>query len=339
MKYHPTQPDALHLSGISHHYIGGRALSNLVDKNTVSPNLLLRYWKNSETAESLVRKAIAMKPNDTNFYNTLGEILRANYNNKPKEKRNASRIQEAINIYSRGVDILLPGFLDQIKFNPRRDLLLYERFEKDTLKEVQFDPRVAKRVNDLVHNFAMCLTQSGDNYLDYSILVHERLIMLEPNDSALQFNLALNIRRKKQDIENDRAYTIFEYIVKNNPNSIEAKMQLAITRQLQSRLGDAIAIYNDIVKTRNDGKNVVNMDEDVLSNMDDVIRQTILVNLGAAHQESGNFDKAIYLYKRNLQELPNDPRAWNNLGSSLWQIGDAKGSVDAYLKAIAIRTT
>ena len=71
-------------------------------------------------------------------------------------------------------------------------------------------------------------------------------------------------------------------------------MQLAITRQLQSRLGDAIAIYNDIVKTRNDGRDVVNMDEDVLSNMDDVIRQTILVNLGAAHQESGNFDKAIY---------------------------------------------
>ena len=118
---------------------------------------------------------------------------------------------------------------------------------------------MAKRVNDLVHNFAMCLTHSEDKYLDYTILVHERLIMLDPNDSALQFNLALNIRRKKQDIENDRAYTIFEYIVKNNPNSIEAKMQLAITRQLQSRLGDAIAIYNDIVKTRNYGKNVVNI--------------------------------------------------------------------------------
>ena len=36
LKYHPTQPDALHLSGISHHYIGGRALSNLEDKNAVS---------------------------------------------------------------------------------------------------------------------------------------------------------------------------------------------------------------------------------------------------------------------------------------------------------------
>ena len=58
LKYHPTQPDALHLSGISHHYIGGRALNNLEDKNAVSQNLLLRYWKNSETAESLVRKAM-----------------------------------------------------------------------------------------------------------------------------------------------------------------------------------------------------------------------------------------------------------------------------------------
>ena len=86
------------------------------DKNAVSQNLLLRYWKNSETAESLVRKAIAMKPSDTNFYNTLGEILRTNYNNEPKEKRNATRLQEAINIYSRGIKLLFPGFLEQIEF-------------------------------------------------------------------------------------------------------------------------------------------------------------------------------------------------------------------------------
>ena len=59
---------------------------------------------------------------------------------------------------------------------------------------------MAKRVNDLAHNFAACLTQSEDKYLDYTILVHERLIMLDPNDSALQFNLALNIRRKNKTL-------------------------------------------------------------------------------------------------------------------------------------------
>ena len=76
-----------------------------------------------------------MKPSDTNFYNTLGEILRTNYNNEPKEKRNATRLQEAINIYSRGIKLLFPGFLEQIELSPKRDLLLYERFEKDTLKK------------------------------------------------------------------------------------------------------------------------------------------------------------------------------------------------------------
>ena len=60
-----------------------------------------------------------MKPNDTNFYNTLGEILRANYNNKPKEAECVS-FQEAISIYSRGIKLLFPGFLDQIELSQER---------------------------------------------------------------------------------------------------------------------------------------------------------------------------------------------------------------------------
>ncbi len=340
----PNHPDALHLCGIAHHYIGGRKIDDLQHRiSSISPDLLSTYQRNEKQAEKLVRQAIQVKPHDSNFYNTLGEIIRLNHNNninKPNQnKYMKSRLKEAVKVYRDGIDVLIPGFLDMIKNNPVRDFKIYQFFHTaDGNGSGGSDKNnESPGLTDLVKNYGLCLMQLGDEHVDYTIIYYENLLKLSPNYLNYQFNLAMNLRRKNNNEDYVRAQNIFKYIVKKHPELAEAKMQLAITFQLQGRIGDAINVYNEIIKARNHhNSEIVEMDEVFVQSLTNEIRQTVMVNLGAAHQESGHFKKAIYLYRRNLEELPSDARAWNNLGSSLWQIGDAKGSVDAYMKAIDI---
>ena len=346
LQRYPNHPDALHLSGIAHHYIGGRKINHLAGSvSGISPNLLQTYKKNEKIAEQLVRQAILVKPSDSNFYNTLGEIIRLssiNMQHVNYKDSQLGRLEESLSVYRNGIDVLMPGFLKKLTSNPVRELQIYDMFNLNNNNNDNMPEGAANTpaLSDLMKNYGLALMQTED--IDYTVIYYENLVKLNPKNVDYQFNLAMNLRRKKNDVEYARAYNVFNYIVEKHPNIISAKMQLAITCQMQGRIGDAINIYNEIIKVKgndhgNDG--TVKMDESFVQSLDDVTRQTIMVNLGAAHQESGHFHKAIYLYQRNLKELPNDARAWNNLGSSLWQIGDAQKSVDAYMKAIDIDPT
>jgi tetratricopeptide (TPR) repeat protein len=51
-------------------------------------------------------------------------------------------------------------------------------------------------------------------------------------------------------------------------------------------------------------------------------------------QGSGRFTEAVALYKRVLEKQPHDSRALNNLGASLWQLGDSSGAHDAYTRSM-----
>ena len=98
--------------------------------------------------------------------------------------------------------------------------------------------------------------------------------------------------------------------------------------QLAGKISSARTIYEEIVaETEGDegaarwrAKNI----------------KLLYLNLGAALQESGIFDRAIEYYKRIIEMDPTDDRAWNNYGASVWQLGMAEEAMKAFARAIEL---
>ena len=65
-------------------------------------------------------------------------------------------------------------------------------------------------------NYGLALMQTED--IDYTVIYYENLVKLNPKNVDHQFNLAMNLRRKKNDVEYARAYNVFNYIVEKHPN-------------------------------------------------------------------------------------------------------------------------
>lgn len=59
-------------------------------------------------------------------------------------------------------------------------------------------------------------------------------------------------------------------------------------------------------------------------------------NLGLAYTDSGDFAKAVQVYKKAVKINPKHGLSWNNLGSALEQQGDKRGALKAYEKAVAL---
>ena len=146
----------------------------------------------------------------------------------------------------------------------------------------------------------------------------QRVLSIEPHHPAAAHNLGLAFRNMR-DFEN--SIRVLQSLRERKPDDSDAVFHLAISLQMSGKLHEAGLLY----------KNILNAP----SSLEDPDRlSAIQVNLGAIHQESGNFLAAIDLYNQVLEKKPNDSRALNNLGSSLWQLGYAERSVAAYRRAI-----
>ena len=215
--------------------------------------------------------------------------------------------------YQSGIDVHAPGW----RLQPPED---------DAKLDVEIHRKLGRILRDISSNYAIALMNVKRD--DEAFFILEKVMILceamKHDCRIARFNIGL-LQRKTSKYKNglDMALQTYENLNKEFPDDYIYRLHIYITFQMMSRLVEAINGYEAILKDAEAGKVVSN---DVL--------MTALGNLGAAYQESGKFDSAIYYYKQVLQRDPNDARAHNNMGSSLWQIGDAEGAINAYKKAI-----
>ena len=301
--------DAYHLSGIAHHYQGPLALDRLRSAPAEpTPEQWKGFVAHSKEAEGNIRKAIALNPENGNFYNTLGETLRMG-----RELLKLDRGEDAAQAYATGIDVHAPGWREQ---PAHRDATLPGGTRR----------ALAYSVRDITKNYATALINIDRD--DEAEFMLEKVIGLceaiGHDCRTARYNLGI-AQRKSTKYKNglDRALQTYETLREDFPDNYVYWLHVLITKQMMSRLHEAIEGYTAILADAEAGKAVPG----------DTV-QIALGNLGAAYQESGDFDSAIRNYKKVLETHPHDGRAHNNLGASLWQIGDAGGAVDAYKKAI-----
>lgn len=63
--------------------------------------------------------------------------------------------------------------------------------------------------------------------------------------------------------------------------------------------------------------------------------QSLLV-LGTLHTHVGDLDQAEAVFRRGVEEYPNSPAVWNNLGQVLWQLGRQDEAEAAYRRKLEL---
>ena len=183
------------------------------------------------------------------------------------------------------------------------------------------------------NNLGLVLMELGDS--NAAIVQFENAIQIQSDHPAASHNLGLayrNIGNTEKSIE------IFLLLRNKESNDVDATFHLAISLQMAGKLVEAKKIYIEILNLANAAQQQQQQQQQqqIVNLIDPDRKAAIQVNLGAIYQESGDFIQAIELYNKVLEKKPNDSRALNNLGSSLWQLGYAERSVQTYKKAIQI---
>ena len=176
-----------------------------------------------------------------------------------------------------------------------------------------------KRNPEYHNNMGLALLQTNDSTA--ACFHFEQALLIQPDHFSAGHNLGLSYRNIGQY---DKSIAILKQLLQRTPHDSDAQFHLAISHQMAGQLVEARVVYRHLLMAMASSTDA--QDEERLD--------AIHINLGAIYQESGEFITAIELYSKVLVNKPNDPRALNNLGSSLWQLGDAEQSIKAYQLAL-----
>jgi tetratricopeptide (TPR) repeat protein len=252
-----------------------------------------RYSAEGETA---IRRAIALNPQQSNYYYNLGAVT-----------SRSGRQEEAISACQKAIE------LDPNDANAYYGLGIALRDQK------QLDEAIAAytKAIDLDPNYATAYNNLGNalrdqKQLDEAIAAYTKAIDLDPNDATAYYNLGNALSDQKQLDEAIAAYT---KAIDLNPNYATAYNNLGNALSDQKQLDEAIAAYTKAIDL-------------------DPNDATAYYNLGNALSDQKQLDEAIAAYTKAIDLNPNYANAYYNLGNALRDQKQLDEAIAAYTKAI-----
>jgi serine/threonine-protein kinase len=179
-----------------------------------------------------------------------------------------------------------------------------------------------------------------------AIEAYESLLRESPRDRTLRLNLGLSYRRRAQVSEDahvrpedyDRAMEVLREAVREEPRDAVAREHLAmslLSRGLwigRTRRGEwlpdvraAAAEYGEAVECDGTRGSAFHW------------RGTARLILGQMDRDAEAIRAAVADFRKAVELAPRDPAGWCGLGDGLGAVGDWKGAVRAYEKAIELR--
>lgn len=254
----------------------------LKDDGTASPEELRQM-------ETVFRKAVELKPDDASVLAQTGDFFALARNNK-----------EALDFYARAVK-LNQAPADEATKNLRekhiRALIANDRKAEalPLLERLARDPAVSMR-GDLYEFLAELYEQAGQ--VDKALEQYKQSLVLDVSNPANHVRLAFaQLRAKKFE---DAVATLTK-ARKKFPNRAEVTAQLASALSSAKRHAEALAMFEKAA-------------EEARGRNESLLNASLFEMWAFAAERAGQFDKAVELLKKNIENYPDAPGAYNDLG-------------------------
>ncbi len=276
LKMTPNHPDALHLLGLIAYQVG---------KN--------------EIAVDLMKRAISIKANDSDYHLNLGSALQAQ-----------GKLEEAVAAYHKALWIE-PDFAEahsnlgtvlQLQGNLDGAVTTYR-------KALAFKPESAH----LHYNLGNALKDQGK--LDEAISSYSKALSFEPDRVLAHNNLGAVLQAQGRQ---DEALACYAKALSLKPDYAEAHYNMGLVLQLQGKLDAAIACHRKATQFKPDYPEAHH-------------------DLGNALATQGKLDQAIASYGKALSFRPNFAEALNSLGNALNERGLVNVALDSYRRALEVK--
>ena len=246
----------------------------------------------------LLRKAIAINPNNPEAYNNLGIAL--------KDKGD---LQAAIDSYRQALAI--KPHSPQAYFNLGNALKEQGNLQAaiDAYRQALV---ISSNSPQVYFNLGNALKEQGS--LQAAIDAYRQALAINPNLLKVYGNLG-NALKSQGDFQ--AAIDTYHQALVINPDSPEIYNNLGNALKEQGDLQDAINSYRQAIDIKPDYAQAY-------------------TNLGTALTEQGNLQAAIDAYRQALAINPSHPAAYNNLGLVLHEDGDVQAAIDIFRKALVI---
>ena len=252
-------------------------------------------------AAELCERVIAVEPNNTKAYNSLGNIWQSELGLGDDDK--------AIMYYRKALDIdsncayAHNNLGNAVKAKGDLDGAIAEYRQA-----LAIDPFYA-----VAHfNLGNALYWKGD--VDGAIDEYRSALEDNPNLLEAHYNLGFALKRKG---DLDGAIAEYKTVLSINPNNATA----------HNNLGVALYDKGDILSAISEYRTALSIDPN---------DATAHFNLGNALLTKGDLDGAMGEYRKSIAIDPSDPTAYFNLGNTLKAKGDVAGAVAEYEKAVKL---
>ena len=162
--------------------------------------------------------------------------------------------------------------------------------------------------------FASAVQNHQKNNLTEAIDLYNQILKSDPNNSVVNYNLALAFDKNNQTY---KAIDYYKEAIKIDPNYISAHFNLGIAFRELGDFEKEISCYEKTINIDPNHSKAIN-------------------NLGLAFKKLGNYQKAISCFKKATSIEPNFAEAHNNLGTILSELGESQKAIDCFEKAIKI---
>ncbi len=305
-----NHPDALHLLGL---------IASQVGKH--------------EIAVDLISKAINAKPQESVFYNSLGN-----------EFHTLGRLNEAVANY-RFAARIKPDYME-VHIN--LGTLLHERGQLDEAissyqQVLSFKPDYV----EVLFNLGVAFQAQGR--LDEAIASYRRALRIKPDYAEAHLNLGMVL---KEQGKLDEAVASYRQSLNIKPDYAEAYCNLGSALKEQGKLDEAVASCQQALRVRPDFAEAhynLGLALQAMGRLSDAIasyQQSLGIksgfaeahyNLGLAFQAQGKLEEAIYSCQQAIRIRPDYAEAHHNLGVALQALGRLDEAAASYRQALLIR--
>ena len=287
----------------------------------------------TEEACGLLRRAVALQPNNASAHNNFGITL-----------KNLNRPGDALASYERALAIE-PGFAEA-HYNRGVALQELQRFGEALASY--------ERALKIKPGYAEAHANRG-NALKYlqryeeALTSYERALAIKPADAATHYNRGVALQELKR---HDEALASYDRALIIKPDHAEAHNNRGITLQKLRRLDEALASYDRALQFRPDYADAhynrgIALQE--LQRVDDALQSYELAlkldpayaeaysNRGNALKDLKRFEEALASYDRALTIKPDHAETHNNRGGVLQQLRRLDEALASYDRALELK--
>ena len=166
----------------------------------------------------------------------------------------------------------------------------------------------------LEEKFKSAVQNHQKNNLEVAINLYKEILVADPNNSTIHYNLGLAYNEKQHLNE---AISCYKKVIKIDPNYLSAHFNLGLIYKDLGDLEKEISCYEKTIS--------INPNHSKAKN-----------NLGLAFKKLGEYSKAKSFYEEAIKIDPNLVEAHNNLGTIFSELGETNKAIKSYENAIKI---